>query len=113
LVEIMIVVAIIGLLAALVLNSIDKARKQAQGRRIVNDVRILDAAINQWALDTNQQDGSPIDWVAVGTYMKRPPSFFDVLGNPLEWGGVGNNQISISWNTKAALANVGVDWGPY
>src|SRR5580698_10052091 len=84
LVEIMIVVAVIGLLAALILNSMDKARKQAQGRRIVNDVRILDAAINQWALDTNQQDGSPIDWVAVGTYMKRPPSFFDVLGNPLE-----------------------------
>src|SRR5580658_6376309 len=108
LVEIMIVVAVIGLLAALALNNMDKARKQAQGRRIVNDVRILDAAINQWALDTNQKDGASIDWVAVGAYMNRPPVFSDLLGNPYSYSTVGTNQIGISWNTKAELANVGI-----
>jgi type II secretory pathway pseudopilin PulG len=113
LVEIMIVVAVVGLLAALALNSMAKARKQSQGRRIINDVRILDAAITQWALDTNQRDGASIDWTTVGTYMNHPPSFFDILGNPLSWSTVGSNQIGISWNTKAELANVGIDWGPY
>ena len=39
LVEIMIVVAIIGLLAALAVPGFVKARKQSQGRRIVNDAR--------------------------------------------------------------------------
>jgi len=109
----MIVVAIVGLIAALVLNNMDKARKQAQGRRIINDCRQVDAAITQWALDTNQQDGAPIDWTTVGTYLKRPISFIDLLGNPYSWGAVGNNQWGISWNTKAELANVGIDWGPY
>ena len=49
LVEIMIVVAIIGLLAALAVPGFVKARKQSQGRRIVNDARQMDAAIDQWA----------------------------------------------------------------
>jgi type II secretory pathway pseudopilin PulG len=113
LVEIMIVVAIVGLLAAMLLNNMDKARKQAEGRRIVNDCRVVDAAITQWALDTNQQDGAPIDWIAVNSYLKKPIAFFDLLGNPYEWGNVGNNQWTISWNTKAALGSVGIDWGPY
>jgi type II secretory pathway pseudopilin PulG len=113
LVEIMIVVAIVGLLAGLVLNSMDKARKQAEGRRIVNDCREVDAAITQWALDANQPDGAPIDWTVVSTYLKRPIQFFDLLGNPYTWSTVGNNQWGITWNTKAALAGVGIDWGPY
>jgi len=51
LVEIMIIVAIIGLLAALVIPSLIKVRKQSQGKRVVNDARIIDAAINAWAIN--------------------------------------------------------------
>ena len=54
LVEIMIVVAIIGLLAALAIPGFVKARKQSQGRRIMNDCRQMDSAIDQWALETRQ-----------------------------------------------------------
>ena len=54
LVEIMIVVAIIGLLAALAIPGFMKARMQSQGRRIMNDCRQQDAAIDQWAMETFQ-----------------------------------------------------------
>jgi len=109
----MVVVAIVGLLAALAIGSMVKARKQAQGRRIVNDIKELDAAITQWAQDTNKKDGDPIDWTAVGTYLKKPVVLIDLLGNPYDYSTVGNNPVVINWHTKSELAGVGIDWGPY
>ncbi len=113
LVELMIVVAVVGLLAAMTVGSMVKARKQAQGRRIVSDLRELDGAITQWAMDANKKDGDSIDWNAVATYLKEPIVFSDILGNPYSWSTVGNNQIGLTWNTKSELAGVGIDWGPY
>ncbi|MEI7881404.1 MAG: type II secretion system protein [bacterium] len=52
LVEIMIVVAIIGLLAALAIPSFMKARINSQNAAFKNDLRMIDAAINQCIIDT-------------------------------------------------------------
>jgi len=57
-VEIMIVVAIVGLLAALAFPGFVKARKQSQGRRIMNDCRQMDAAIDQWSVNNGIADSS-------------------------------------------------------
>jgi prepilin-type N-terminal cleavage/methylation domain-containing protein len=82
LVEIMIVVALIGLLAALAIPSFIKVRKQSQGKRIVNDARIIDAAINAWAMELNKADGDAIDLAAAAQYTKSGTiSANDVLGN--------------------------------
>ena len=54
LVEIMIVVAIIGLLAAIAIPNFVRARTQAQQNACINNLRIIDAAKQQWALETNQ-----------------------------------------------------------
>jgi type IV pilus assembly protein PilA len=114
LVEIMIVVAIIGLLAALAVPGFVKARKQSQGRRTINDARQMDAAIDQWTLETGQTDGNTVDSVGASTYLKNTGwKTNDVLNNPYTLGNVGTNQILISATTKTALANVGIDWGPY
>jgi len=113
LVEIMIVVAIIGLLAALAVPGFVKARKQSQGRRILNDCRQMDAAINQWALEAGQSDGATIDTVAAQTYLKVPWTANDLLGNGYSVTVVGATQISVNTTTKTALDGVGIDWGAY
>ena len=116
LVEIMIVVAIIGLLAALAIPGFVKARKQSQGRRILNDVRQMDAAIDQWALENGKSDGATPDTTSptgAVTYLKTAWKANDLLGNAYTIGNVGTNQITISSTTKTALAGVGIDWGAY
>lgn len=51
LVEIMIVVAIIGLLAAIAIPNFVKARANSQASACINNLRQLDAACNEWALE--------------------------------------------------------------
>jgi prepilin-type N-terminal cleavage/methylation domain-containing protein len=113
LVEIMIVVAIIGLLAALAIPGFVKARKQSQGRRIMNDVRQMDSAIDQWALNNGMTDGSAIDTASASSYLKTAWNTIDLLGNAYSVTVVGSTQISINTATKTALAGVGIDWGNY
>ena len=113
LVEIMIVVAIIGLLAALAIPGFVKARKQSQGRRVLNDVRQMDAAIDQWALEKGHVDGDAIVTTEAMTYLKTAWKANDLLNNPYAVTVVGSTQISIDANTKSSLAGVGIDWGSY
>ncbi len=114
LVEIMIVVAIIGLLAALAIPSFIKVRKQSQGKRIMNDARIIDAAINSWALENGVADGTTVDLVAAAQYTKSGViNPVDILGNAYGMYGVGDSQITISVLTKTALDGVNIDWGAY
>ena len=54
LVEIMIVVAIIGLLAAIAIPNFVKARNTSQSNACINNMRQVDSAIQQWALETGQ-----------------------------------------------------------
>ncbi|HEV2331094.1 MAG TPA: type II secretion system protein [Verrucomicrobiae bacterium] len=54
LVEIMIVVAIIGLLAAIAIPNFVKARATSQQNACINNMRQISAAVNEWALETGQ-----------------------------------------------------------
>jgi prepilin-type N-terminal cleavage/methylation domain-containing protein len=54
LVEIMIVVAIIGLLAAIAIPNFIKARATSQSNACINNLRQIDAANQQWALEHNK-----------------------------------------------------------
>jgi type IV pilus assembly protein PilA len=113
LVEIMIVVAIIGLLAALAVPGFVKARKQSQGRRIMNDCRQMDAAIDQWSVNAGIADGTIVDTVAAGQYLKTAWAVIDLLQNTYQLNNTGTGQIQISTATKSSLAGVGIDWGIY
>ncbi len=57
LVEIMIVVAIIALLAAIAVPGFLRARKRSQASKILNDLRMIDAAVDQYAIETNRTTG--------------------------------------------------------
>src|ERR1700685_1341385 len=56
-VEIMIVVAIIGLLAAIAIPNFVKARATSQANACINNMRQIDAAANQFALEQHKTTG--------------------------------------------------------
>ena len=60
LVEIMIVVAIIGLLAAIAIPNFVKARATSQMNACINNLRQIDAAANEWALEKGKKTTDPI-----------------------------------------------------
>jgi prepilin-type N-terminal cleavage/methylation domain-containing protein len=67
LVEIMIVVAIIGLLAAIAVPNFIRSRTKSQQNACISNIHQIDSAIQQWALETKQDvtasvatDGSEI-----------------------------------------------------
>ena len=60
LVEIMIVVAIIGLLAAIAIPNFVKARETSQQNACINNMRQMTAAVNEWALETGQVVGNTV-----------------------------------------------------
>src|SRR6202007_2105779 len=71
LVEIMIVVAIIALLAAIAVPGFLRARKRSQATRILNDLRMIDSAVDQYAIETNKTTGASVavsDWT---NYVKK------------------------------------------
>jgi prepilin-type N-terminal cleavage/methylation domain-containing protein len=77
LVEIMIVVAIIGLLAAIAIPNFVKARQTAQANTCVANLKQVDGAKEQWALEMKKApDDSPGwgDLVGSAGYIKNTPS---------------------------------------
>lgn len=58
LVEIMIVVAIIGLLAAIAIPNFVRARTTTQRNSCINQLRQIDGAKHQWALENRQTDSA-------------------------------------------------------
>jgi len=65
LVEIMIVVAIIGLLASLAIPSFAKARETSRLNVIYSNLRELETAKEQWALENNVATGAAVPDVSV------------------------------------------------
>ncbi len=73
LVEIMIVVLIIGMLAAIAIPSFVKARNNSRIKSCVNNLRQIDGAKEQWAMENNQKEGANVDQVDVEAYVKKYP----------------------------------------
>jgi prepilin-type N-terminal cleavage/methylation domain-containing protein len=85
LVEIMLVVAIIALLAAIAIPSYQRARKRAQAADTLNDLRIVDSALCQWAVEYQKAGGTPATFDDIRPYLKTGSNVAvsgrDVLGN--------------------------------
>jgi prepilin-type N-terminal cleavage/methylation domain-containing protein len=118
LVEIMVVVGVITLLAALALPGMMRARKRAQASRVKDDLRLIEAAVDQYAIETQRQPGSVVsvaDWTA---YLKQETHLCttgaDVLGHV--FGPQTVDQIpTVPPETYAQLADVADDgfWAPF
>jgi prepilin-type N-terminal cleavage/methylation domain-containing protein len=118
LVEIMIVVAIIALLAAIAVPGFLRARKRSQATRILNDLRMIDSAVDQYALETSRRGGDTVavaDWT---NYTKRGTMLF-ITGKDLFGGDYGVQTVdslpTIPPASKAALSDVAdtTFWSPF
>jgi prepilin-type N-terminal cleavage/methylation domain-containing protein len=70
LVEIMIVVAIIGLLASIAIPNFVKARTTAQMNACISNLRQIDGAIQLWAAETKQGETATVTPTDVLPYLK-------------------------------------------
>jgi prepilin-type N-terminal cleavage/methylation domain-containing protein len=118
LVEIMIVVSIIALLAAISVPSFLRARKRSQASRILNDLRLIDSAVDQYAIENNKLSGVAVavtDWT---NYLKRGTNLYltgtDILGNVYGAQTV-DSLPSVPAASKTALSDVADNsfWSPY
>ena len=76
LVEIMIVVAIIGLLAAIAIPNFVRARTRAQQEACIANLKQIEGAVQVWAIDNNQGSAdTPANWgVLTPAYLRTTPS---------------------------------------
>jgi len=62
--------AVVGLLAAIAIPNFVKARDTAQHNAIVNNLRMLEGAKDQWALENKKVQGSPVTEKDVAEYLR-------------------------------------------
>ena len=118
LVEIMIVVAIIALLAAIAVPGFLRARKRSQASRILNDLRMIDAAVDQYAIETNRSTNFVVgvpDWT---NYLKKNSMLYNT-GKSLLGSAYGSQTVdtiprvpSTDYNVLSDVASTGF-WSPY
>jgi len=73
LVEIMIVVAIIGLLAAIAVPSFVRARTTSQTNTCINNLRQISGGVDQWAIENNKVDTDAVGATDYEPYLKATP----------------------------------------
>jgi len=118
LVEIMIVVAIIALLAAIAVPGFLRARKRSQASKILNDLRLIDSAVDQYAIETTKATGAAVtvaDWT---NYLKKDTNLYatgkDLFGQ--DYGDqVVDSHPSVPAATKTSLSDVTDNsfWSPF
>lgn len=70
-VELMIVVAVIGLLAAIAFPSYVRARTQSQANACINNLRQIDDASQEWALESHQAANAAVSFTDIQPYLKN------------------------------------------
>src|SRR5207244_12397281 len=70
LVEIMIVVAIIGLLAVIAVPGFIRSRQLSQGRALINDRQSVVEGMDEWALENGVGKGGTVNYGSVSGYLK-------------------------------------------
>ena len=118
LVEIMIVVAIIALLAAIAVPGFLRARKRSQASKVLNDLRLISSAMDQYAIEASKKSNDPIDVVDWTKYLKKDTNL-EATGADLFGELYGAQTVDslphVSAVTKAALSDVTDEafWSPY
>ena len=118
LVEIMIVVAIIALLAAIAVPNFLRSRKRSQATRVLEDLRNIDHALEQYAMETGRAAGFAPTMEDLKNYLKTDTALYstgtDIFG--VTYGPFTVDSIPVvSDSTFNALSDVAdaAFWSPY
>jgi len=117
-VEIMIVVAIIALLAAIAVPGFLRARKRSQASKILNDLRMIDGAVDQYAIETGRKSGDTVNTADWTNYLKKDTRLYltgqDLLGD--DYGAQTVDTLPIvpagAYASLSDVADTGF-WSPY
>ena len=71
LIEIMLIVTIIGMLAAIAIPRFLKARGTSQMNACINNMRQIDAATQTWAMENNKSGSSAVTSASLRPYVNR------------------------------------------
>ena len=126
LVEIMIVVAIIALLAAIAVPGFLRSRKRSQATAILNDARIIDGAIDQYAIENNMKGNSSVVQASLKGFFKPSSRLYnqaatgllDILSNPyttstFDAGVKVSSLTTTTFDDVIDSNNRGSFWGAY
>ena len=118
LVEIMIVVAIIALLAAIAVPGFLRARKRSQASKILNDLRMISGAVDQYAIENSKKSDDVVDVADWTKYLKTNTALY-LTGQDLFGNDYGSQTVDIlpkvPAQAYAALSDVtdNTFWSPY
>jgi prepilin-type N-terminal cleavage/methylation domain-containing protein len=119
LVEIMIVVAIIALLASIAVPNFLRARKRSQATRILEDLRMLDNASDEYAIENNKTSGMNPGFTDLKNYLKTGSVLYSSGGTDLFGDSYGPFTVDTIPKVPTAAYNVLSDvapasfWSPY
>lgn len=110
LVEIMIVVAIIALLASIGVPNFLRARKRAQATSVLEDLRLVESAKDQWAIETNKVGNAAVTWNDVQPYIKPGTRLAtgagtDAVGGTITLSTV-DQAVKVSTTTKGNFTDI-------
>ena len=115
----MIAVGIIALIAAIAVPSFFRARKRSQATLILEDLRVLAYAVDQYAIETHKTSGSTATWTDVRAFLKSGSRVYNAGGADL----LGANYIGYTVDSVPKLRPSTFDrlsdvapsdfWSPY
>lgn len=114
----MIVVAIIALLAAIATPGFLRARKRSQAAKVLEDLRLVDAAVSQYAIENGKVPGDAVgvaDWT---NYVKKGTALYET-GEDAMGEDIGPQTVdeapTVPANTYYELQDVVDDayWDPF
>jgi len=125
----MIVVAIIAVLAAIAVPNFMRARKRSQATLVLDDLRVLSMAIDQYAIDNNKYTGERINRTDLKAYLTAGTPLYntgtDIFNNRFEYympganGPFGHAEVdslpAVNSTTFSMLSDVAPSdfWSPF
>jgi len=100
LVEIMIVVAIIGLLAAIAIPNFVRARQTSQTDGCISNLRLIESSKSQWALETGHSTGDTVTAANLQPYLGHVAQ---VPSPYVPWARITSLAISVSQRAATAM----------